>query len=337
MSAHAIFSARIGSKGGIRALVADAVVLEAAGFDQVWVSNDLFGQSGIVGLSAIAAGTSQIKIGSGVLDPVSLHPVQIAMAASSLQELSGDRFLLGLGAGSDVFFGWAGLSPARPVPRTRDAIAIIRALLAGESPSSIAGVGDRYTDQARLLAPRPTPIYVGAMGPRMLHMTGRLADGALALCLPPTQYHQISDQIGAGAAAAGRSLGDLDIAACLWCSVDDEGDRARQAMAAQIARYAGSLSIDALVAAGQDPAEFAHVAALIAADRPDDAVAAVSPRMLQLGIVGGINDVIEQCEMLLAAGVRHLSFGPPMGPDPAAALTLFRTKILPALRRRRVG
>jgi 5,10-methylenetetrahydromethanopterin reductase len=83
------FSARIGSKGGIRALVNEAVALEVAGFDQVWVSNDLFGQSGLVGLSAIAALTSRIKFGSGVLDPVTLHPVQIAMAASSLQELSG--------------------------------------------------------------------------------------------------------------------------------------------------------------------------------------------------------------------------------------------------------
>lgn len=333
MSGALTFGARIGSKGGIRALVNEAVALENAGFDQVWVSNDLFGQSGLVGLSAIAALTTRIKFGSGVLDPVTLHPVQIAMAASSLQELSGDRFLLGLGAGSDVFFGWAGIIPIRPVPRTRQAITTVRALLAGESPMHVDGLDSVYTEQAVLHAPRPTPIYVGAMGPKMLQMTGRLADGALALCLPPSQYHQVATQIGAGAEAAGRSLDDMDIAACLWCSVDDDAEQARRAMAAQIARYAGSLSVDALLGAGQDPAEFAHVASLIAAGRPDDAIDAVSPRMLQLGIVGGTNDVIDQCLDLLTQGVRHLSFGPPMGPSPAAALALFGKVVLPALRR----
>ena len=313
-------------------MVNESVALEVAGFDQVWVSNDLFGQSGLVGLSAIAALTSRIKFGSGVLDPVTLHPVQIAMAASSLQELSGDRFLLGLGAGSDVFFGWAGLTPAKPVPRTRRAITTIRALLAGDSPMPVEGLDSIYSELAVLQAPRPTPIYVGAMGPRMLHMTGRFADGALALCLPPSQYHQVRSQIEAGAAVAGRSLADLDIAACLWCSVDDDSDQARLAMAAQIARYAGSLSTEALLTAGQDPNEFAHVAGLIAAGNPDDAVHAVSPRMLQLGIVGGVNDVIDQCRELLSQGVRHLSFGPPMGPSPASALALFGKVVLPSLR-----
>jgi 5,10-methylenetetrahydromethanopterin reductase len=218
------------------------------------------------------------------------------------------------------------------VPRTRQAITTIKALLAGESPAHIEGLDSIYTEQAVLQAPRPTPIYVGAMGPKMLHMTGRLADGALALCLPPSQYHQVATQIGAGVDAAGRSLDDLDIAACLWCSVDDDADRARSAMAAQIARYAGSLSVDALVSAGQDPDEFAHVASLIAAGRPNDAVHTVSSRMLQLGIVGGANDVIDQCRGLLSEGVRHLSFGPPMGPSPAVALALFRDVVLPALR-----
>ncbi len=332
MSGELTFSARIGSKGGIRALVNEAVALEMAGFDQVWVSNDLFGQSGLVGLSAIAALTSRIKFGSGVLDPVTLHPVQIAMAASSLQELSGGRFLLGLGAGSDVFFSWAGITPIRPVPRTRQAITTIRALLAGESPTNVEGLDSAYTERAVLQAPRPTPIYVGAMGPKMLHMTGRFADGALALCLPPGQFHHVVAQIAAGADAAGRSIDDLDVAACLWCSVDEDRDQAQRAMAVQISRYAGSLSTDALAAAGQDPDEFTHVTALIAAGRSDDAVHAVSARMLQLGIVGGVNDVIDQCREMISQGVRHLSFGPPMGPSPAAALALFGKVVLPALR-----
>ena len=102
MSAAPRFSIRMGIAGSVRALVERAREAEAAGFDQIWTGNDFLGESGLVALPAIAMATSTIRIGSGVIDPVSIHPGQIAMFAASLQELSGGRFLLGLGSGSDA-------------------------------------------------------------------------------------------------------------------------------------------------------------------------------------------------------------------------------------------
>lgn len=326
------FSARIGGHG-VNSVVERALLVEEAGFDQVWTGNDLFGEPGLVTLAAIASRTSRIRFGSGVIDPVSLHPVQIAMLATGLQELSGDRFLLGLGAGSDVFFRWAGLEPAKPVVRTREAVVAIRELLAGRSPAGVPGAGDGWTEQAVLRASRPTPIYLGAMGPRMLELTGRLADGALPLCLPPAHVVNVVRQLGVGATQAGRDLDDLDVAACVWASISDDRDEARHLMARHIALYSGSLSVDALTANGLDPEEFARTQRLVLEGNEEDAVASVTPSMLTLGIVGSVDDVVAQCATLLEAGARHISFGPPVGPDAAGAVKLLGSTVLPELRR----
>ncbi|WP_432489420.1 LLM class flavin-dependent oxidoreductase [Kineococcus sp. SYSU DK018] len=194
----ATFSARIGGHG-VDEVVEKALLVEEAGFDQVWTGDDPFGEPGVVTLSAIALRTSRTRFGRGVLDPVSLHPVQIAMPTSGLQEVSGRRSPLGLGAGSDIFSRRAGLQPAKPVVRTRQAAFAIRGLLAGRSPAGLDGVADRWTEQALLRFPRPTPICVGATGHRVLALTGRPAGGALPLCLPPSHVHGVVERLHRGA------------------------------------------------------------------------------------------------------------------------------------------
>ncbi|MER6826090.1 LLM class flavin-dependent oxidoreductase [Streptosporangium sp. NPDC000563] len=333
-----IFSVRVGG-GGIAEITEHAVRAEAMGFDQVWTGNDLFGGPGIATLAAMLGATNRIKVGSAVLDPVSIHPVQLAQLASGYQELSGGRFILGLGAGSDVFFRRAGIVAPRPVPRTRTAIVAIRALTEGHSPAGLPGAGEGWHEQARIESPRPVPIYIGAMGPKMLELAGRHADGALPLCLPPGQVLDAMEQIGRGAQAQGRDVAALDIAACVWCSLDEDREQARHALARFIARYSGSLSADALAAHGLDPEEFARTQALVDDGRLDEATGAVlsSSSMLSLGIVGGARDVLEQCEALLAAGARHISFGPPLGPDLTHAMRIFGESVLPTLRARGAG
>ena len=328
------FSARIGSKTGVKDTAAKAAHVEAAGFDQIWTGNDLFGEPGIITLAAIAMATSRIRFGSGVIDPVSLHPGQIAQIATGLQELSDDRFLLGIGAGSDVFYNWGGLTPPPPVVRTREGVIAIRELLEGRSPAGVPGVAEGWQPQAKLHNPRPTPIYIGAMGPKMLALTGKVADGALPLCLPPTHVFGVMDQIRAGAEKAGRDFDAMDIAACIWVSISDDRDEGRWLLARHIALYSGSLSVDALAANGLDPVEFAHAQSLVNDGLEDDAVRYVlsTDTMMNLGIAGGPADVVEQCGALIDAGVKHISFGPPMGPDTMASLDILGREVFGPLR-----
>ncbi|MBM7518580.1 LLM class flavin-dependent oxidoreductase [Nocardioides nitrophenolicus] len=331
-----IFSARVGGQTGapgVLGVVEKAIAAEEAGFDQVWTGNDFLGEPGVVALAAIAMRTTRIKFGSGVLDPVSLHPGQIAQIATGLQELSGGRFLLGIGAGSDVYFARAGITPAlKAAPRTRQAVVTIRELLAGRSPLGTPYAAEGWSAQAVLRDAHPTPIYVGGLGPRMLAVAGAHADGALSLCLPPRHVRAVTHQIAEANSAAGRTMADFDLAACVWASISDDRAAARRILAAHIAEYSGSLAPAALTANGLDVAEFEHTQSLMDQGRVEEAIDSVTDAMLGLGIVGGVDDVIEQCGQLIDSGVRHISFGPPMGTDPIGALRLIGEKVLPALR-----
>ncbi|HKF77988.1 MAG TPA: LLM class flavin-dependent oxidoreductase [Candidatus Dormibacteraeota bacterium] len=305
-----------------------AVLAEELGFDQLWVSHDLFWRSAPVLLTAAFASTSRIRLGAGVFNPVSLHPSEIAMVAGTLQEASGGRFLLGVGAGADRFLDWARMAHDPPVSRTRRGLVAVQALLAGLVPPGWEAEG-----RLRFAAP-PPPVYVGAMGPRMLRMAGELADGVLPLLFPPEHFETAASQVGEGARRAGRDGSVLDVAACVWCSIDTDAARATRTLAEKIAYYGGSFAPSLLAQAGLSPADFRPIDAAMAAGDLDRACALVTPAMLALGIAGDAGDVAARCLPLLSAGARHLSFGPPLGPDPERAVRVIGTEVLPLLRAR---
>jgi 5,10-methylenetetrahydromethanopterin reductase len=333
-----IFSVR--GLGDIESLGRDGVVAatkltEEAGFDMIWCGNDFLSGGGLATLTVMLMSSERIKVASGVLDPVTIHPGQIAQFASGLQWLSNDRFICGIGAGSDEMFKWASVPHDRPVPRTREAVLAIRALTEGRDLSTETLAGGPWLPTARLYHPRAVPIYVGAMGPKMLEMSGRFADGVIALALPPRHVFHIMEQVAVGAAREGRNLADIDIAAGVWLGIsEDDPASARAGLRRHIALMSGSLSVDALAANGLDPEEFAHVQALLDEGRKDDAIAAVTPGMMELGFVGGPTEIIDQCAVLIEAGCRHISFGMPgAGIDKLAAVRLLGEKVVPELRR----
>lgn len=330
-----LFSVRAGMQGGPRAAMARAVAAEAVGFDQIWTGNDFLGRSGLIGLAAAATATTTIKLGVGVVDPVTLHPGQIAAIASELQTLSDGRFLLGIGAGSDVFYGHAGIATPSPVRRTREGVAAVKALLKGDSPANDPLAGHGWSDLGRLehVPADPPPVYVGAMGPKMLQLAGRIADGALPLCLPPSRFLRARALIEAGAGEHGRDLAGFDLVACIWCSIGDDAELARVHLARHIAQYSGSLSPEALAEEGLDPAEFQMVQRVVLEEGLDAGTRAVTASMLTLGVYGGPDQVLEQIEALVKQGVQHVSLGPPMGPDLNEALAVFGSKVLPDARR----
>ncbi len=320
-------SIRVNNDLGVARFVRLAALCEELGFQQLWVSHDLFWRSAPVLLTAAFGATSRIHLGVGVFNPVSQHPSEIAMTAATLQELSGGRFLLGLGAGADQFLVWAGLTFDAPVARTRRALQALRSLLAGAAPNA-------WTPDGRLrTGPSPTPIYIGAMGPRMLALAGEMADGALPLLFPPEHFATAAEQIAGGARAAGRDPCVLDVAACLWCSIDTDAGRARRALAEKIAYYGASFSPHLLARADLRVADFEPIRTAMAATDLDGASSLVTERMLSLGVVGSPDDVANRCAGLVRAGARHLSFGPPLGPDPELAVRALGLEVLPALRK----
>jgi 5,10-methylenetetrahydromethanopterin reductase len=323
------FSLRLNNDVPVDEFVQLARLAEELGFDQLWVSHDLFFRSAPVLLAAAATATHDIALGTCILNPYSIHPAEIAMTAVTLQELSGGRFLVGLSAGAPDFLAWAGIAREAPLARTRQAIVAIRALCAGQSPADVLGAGSGWRGEARLRFPTfPTPIYLGAMSPRMTELIGELADGGLPLLYPPESLPATMKHVGTGLARAGRAMDVIDVAACVWVSVDTDADRAHAPLAEKLAYYGASFSPGVLRSVGVDRSTLAALRDLA----PTDAASAVPPAMLSLGISGTPDDVTDRCRRLVAMGATHLSFGPPLGPDRAAAIRLLGERVVPALR-----
>jgi 5,10-methylenetetrahydromethanopterin reductase len=326
------FSLRLNNDLPVRDYLALARAAEVAGFDQFWVSHDLFLRSSAVILTAVAGATERIGVGTCILNPYTLHPAEIAMFAATLDEWSGGRALLGLGAGAGEFLKWVGLPQTAPLDTTRRAVTAIRAILSGERGGDPAWTDDAYL---RFTPPigRRIPIYLGAMSPRMLRLTGELADGALPLLFPPEGYADVQPLIAEGAARAGRSVADLDIAACVWCSLAPDRAAAEAPLKDKIAYYGHALSPTIWDRLGVTQDDFRPLEQAIMTERdPLKARDLVTDRMLAIGIAGTPRDLIARLETLHARGVRHLSLGPPLGPDPLAAVEAIGRDVIPHFR-----
>ncbi len=307
---------------------------EAAGFDQFWVSNDLLLRSAPVILTAVAAATERIEIGSCILNPYTINPAEIAMFAATLDEYSGGRFNLGLSAGAADFLRWLGMEQPLPRRTTLEAARAINKLTAGENAATQSKTL-RWTDEAwlRFESARRVPIYLGAMSPRLLEEIGALADGGLPLLFPPEHYATVLPHIQRGLARAGRSLADIDLAACIWCSVSEDQAAAEAMLADKIAYYGHAMSPLILAQLGLTRGDFEpirqalHVAGDAAAAR-----AMVTRDMLEIGIAGRARGMLPRLERLVELGARHISFGPPLGPDILAAIESLGDVVLPHFR-----
>jgi len=325
------FSLRVNNDLTLPEYVTLAQAAELAGFDQFWVSNDLFLRSAPVILSAVGAATERIEIGTGILNPYTINPAEIAMVAATLDELTNCRFNLGLAAGAADFLQWVGLPQQQPLAAMRETILAVRALLAGERVS-LTGKFLQWEQEAylRFEAPRITPIYLGAMGPGMLRLAGEVADGVLPLLFPPEHYFGVKPYLDDGMQKRNRDLGSLDFAACIWVSLAEDTEAARRVLAEKIAYYGYALSPLILDRLGLSLEDFEPIKQAVTVENDiDKACGLVTEKMLKIGVVGRPEELIDRLEPLVEAGVTHLSFGPPLGPDPLRAIELLGRSVLP--------
>ncbi|GAB4460122.1 MAG: 5,10-methylenetetrahydromethanopterin reductase [Anaerolineae bacterium] len=334
------FSIRLNNDLPVGEYIALAQAAESAGFDQFWVSNDLFLRSAPVILAAVARATQRIEIGTCILNPFTINPAEIAMMAATLDELSAQRFNLGLASGAGEFLKWVGITPdagyGKPRTALVESVGAINALLAG-ARAPCDGSFLRWTGEAYLrFAPRRrVPIYIGATSPNMLRAIGEVADGGLPLLFPPEHYAAVTPFIAEGAARAGRDAGAIDVAACIWCAIADDRAAAEDALREKVAYYGPAMSPRIWERLGLTRADFAPIERAIMVEHDvTKAKALVTPAMLRIGVVGAPRDLIARLEGLAAMGARHLSFGPPLGPDPLAAVETLGREVLPHFRGR---
>jgi 5,10-methylenetetrahydromethanopterin reductase len=320
--------------GPVREVVALAQLAEAAGFDVIWYCHDLFLRDAWVTLTAIAAATSRVRIGTCIVNPFTADPAEIAMHAATLQEYSGGRFILGIGPGEPSFLDLVGKRQRQPLTGLREAVLILRRLLAGEAAPFDGAVFRDWKPGARLPQPpaTPIPIYIGGQGPRAIRLMGELGDGALPLIFPPAYFPTVMTLLAQGAAAAGRDLSAIDVAPCFWFSLGDERVAAEDAMRRMIASYGHYLRDDMLAPIGLRQADLAPLGARWLAGDHADAEAMVQGRMFDLAVIGGVDDVLPRLRQLVAQGATQINMGPPLGPDSRRAIALLAEQVLPMLR-----
>jgi 5,10-methylenetetrahydromethanopterin reductase len=318
------FSLRLNNDLELSQYIALAQASEAAGFDQFWVSNDLFLRSSSVILPMLAQATRKIEIGSCIFNPYTINPAELAMFAATMDELSGNRFNLGLAAGAKEFLQWVGLDQDRPLAAMRESISNVRTLLSGKT-AALNGQMLRWSPEAylRFMPPRITPIYVGALGPKMLRLAGEIGDGVLPLLFPPEHYYTVRPLVEEGISDRLPSLSALDFAVCIWVSLSSDRESAKNTLAQKIAYYGSSLGPLILSQLGLAAEDFSPIQKALNVERNETkAVSMVDDRMLRIGIVGQPSDVISRLEPIVKAGAKHLSFGPPLGPEPLEAVAL---------------
>ncbi|MBI4589703.1 MAG: LLM class F420-dependent oxidoreductase [Candidatus Rokubacteria bacterium] len=303
-----------------------ASLAEAAGYDTLW-TGEVAGADAVTTMTLLASHTTRINVASGILPIQTRTPVVLGVTAASLGHMAPGRIRLGLGISSKIIITqWHGLPFERPLEQLREAVQIIRTVLAGERVN-FEGQFYRLKNYRFLLGapPRPVPIYLGALGPQMLQLAGEIADGVLLNWIPPEAIPRSIQQIEIGARRAGRSLADFEIAAFIRTSVTDDPEPARAWLARDITGYAIVDSYARFFTGCGFGQEVEAVNAAWRRGDRQDAVRQISARFLDgLGVVGPADFCRRRLRDFAKAGLTQ-PVVLPFSPDPDPRPTISRT------------
>ena len=227
---------------------------ESMGYDSVWTA-EAYGNDAVTSAAYVLAQTSKIRVGTAIMQMPARTPAMCAMTAMSLDQLSGGRFIVGLGAsGPQVVEGWHGVPYGKPVTRTKEYIQIMRKIFEREGPVEFDGQVYQMPNQSEgttglgkplksILAATDIPIYTAAITPAGLRGAGEVADGVFPVWMDPNKYDVLGESIEQGfeKAGNGKSLKDFDIAPFVTVAMNDDLDAAYDALRPWLALYIGGM------------------------------------------------------------------------------------------------
>ena len=224
------------------------------GVHAVWTA-EAYGSDAVTPLAWLGALTDRIKLGTAIMQMPGRTPANAAMTAMTLNQLSGGRFLLGLGlSGPQVVEGWHGVSYAQPLARTREYVEIVRRIFRREAPLTFEGThyqipyhGQDATGlgkplKSTLVADPNIPIYLAAIGPKNVELAAEVADGWLPIFFAPERYDAVfRPAVEAGLAKAGKTIDGFDIAPTVSVVINDNLDIAYNMLRPFLALYVGGM------------------------------------------------------------------------------------------------
>jgi F420-dependent oxidoreductase-like protein len=323
--------------GNPREAADQVVALERAGLDTVWVA-EAYGFDSPTLMGYLAAKTETLEIGAAILNIYSRTPGTLAQTAAGLDNVSGGRAILGLGAsGPQVIEGWHGLPYDKPLTRTREVVEIVRAMIRRETidyqgrvftlplPAD-QGLGLGKPLKILTRPERPTiPIYIAALGEKNVRATAEYGDGWLPFLYAPEKATQVwGDALAQGRAKRSDDLGDLQVAAGGMVAVGDDVKGMLDLARPTFALYIGGMGAkgknfyNQLVAQYGFEEEAAKIQELYLNGNKRDAEAVVPTELLEMcNLVGPESYVRERIEAFRESGVTSLQVTP-VADDPAA-------------------
>jgi len=290
---------------GLRPSVDLCVRAESLGYTDVW-SAEVNGADGFTPLAAVAVQTSSVRLGLALAPVYTRPPALTAMSAAAVQGLSGGRFVLGVGASSPAIVeGWMGMTLDRPARRVREYVEALRRALAGEKVT-YAGETLRLDGFRLGVDPGgPVPVMIGALGPAMCRLAGRIADGVLFFLMTPEGVARALREVAAGAEETGRDPGDLDVFIRLPVAVDEPEDVVRFLGRRLLTGYAVTPAYNASLRRQGFESEAAAIAEAWSGGERDRATRAFTDEMFErLFVFGDAEACRGRIEDYRAAGVQ---------------------------------
>ena len=210
---------------------------EKLGYCDAW-SYETFAGDAVTPLAAAATITERMRLGSAIIPIFTRPPALIALSAAGLQQLSGGRFILGLGLSTPTIVQqWMGIPYRFPVTRLRETVGVIRSVFGGQKVTvegkTLSVNGFRL---AAALA-NPPPVYIGAQGEQMLRTAGEIGDGVIVNYITPETFPRMLAPIHDGVRAAARDPAKLDIACRILVAIDSEEQVVRDTLRRELTAY----------------------------------------------------------------------------------------------------
>lgn len=329
--------------------VAETVALaeraEALGIGRLWVAEEYHWRSATATAAAVAYHTRSLEIGLGIVSPFTRHPGVLAMEAATLDEISGGRFLLGLGVSIIGLLRHRQWGRVPIAAGMREGITLVKRLLSGETVSfegqvfhlDGAGLGSLSAGGARTPPPGRVRVYAGVLSPRNLEMAGELADGLLlGIFCTPEFVRTCLDHFRRGAERAGRDASRLEVGMYALMAADRDVAAAREAVKETIANYIawGEIPEDRAEAIGMTREEFRRLTSRMAeayrrGDREGMRRAVPEGLVDTLSFTGTPEALAEALLAFAQAGVTTLVPFHVLGPDRIRGLETIVREVVP--------
>ena len=314
-------------------LLPAAVTADDEGLDEVWFSEDCFFTGGISAAASALAATSRTQVGLGVVSAMLRHPALLAMELATMDRAFPGRLSAGIGLGVPAWLRQVGRLPRSPVGAMTEYVTAVRQLLAGDRINA-ALTEFSFADVALSHPPdRRMPLYLGVSGPKMLRLSGALADGSILSVGAGVKYLTWArEQIDAGRASAGRTDPHRVIAFALY-AVDSDRHKAMEEVRGPLAFYMAAGSPNAITGA---EGTSAAVSSLLAQGGADHLASHMPAEWIRvLAVAGTPEDCAGQIAMLYDAGADSVALFP-VSPGRTIELTrLTARQVLPLLGRSR--